>query len=432
MLINEQANNKQRKHLMKLYKYLPIIIVIILAQSINAQWENPFLGLTGRQILCFANSNSDVLSGTDGGLVRSTDNGTSWINIGGGLPYSNVRALLKVESYPFNLLAGMVYGRISKSADYGDNFTGFPVDSVQLPFLASVNSILERTNSSEFWIGTERGVYLLPQYYPLSSWIAINTGLPSSETKVRSIIEHNGEIFAGTNSGVFQLNGFSWDEKNSGLTNLNVTALASIGGFLYVGTSQGSIGGVYISSDNGNNWTLSLNDAWISSFLTLGSNIFAGSVGNGIWRSTNYGNTWTQINDGLGSGAYNVLSIGADDQYLFGGTVSSSIWRRPLSQIVTDVNEEINIIPEQYSLEQNYPNPFNPSTNIGFRISDFGFVSLKVYDVLGKEVAILVNEEKDRGVYTINFDASGLSSGIYFYKLQAGNFVETKKMQLLK
>lgn len=417
---------------MKLLKYLPITIVIILSQSISAQWTNPDLTLTGRQILCFANKDLSVLSGTNGGLVRSTDGGSSWTNIGGGLPYSNVRALLNVESYPFDLLAGMVSGRISMSTNYGDDFTAFPAESVQLPFLADINSILERGNSSEFWVGTERGVYLLPQYYPLSTWIAINDGLPSAETKVRAIVEKDGEIFAGTNSGVFQLNGFNWDEKNAGLTNTNVTALTSIGGYLFAGTSQGSVGGVYISSDNGNNWTLSLNDPWISSFLNVGSNIFAGSVGNGIWRSTNYGNSWSQINDGLGSGAYNVLSLGKDNQYIFAGTIASSIWRRPLSQVVTGIEEETNLQPIEFSLEQNYPNPFNPSTIISFQLPISSQVTIKVYDVIGNEVAALVNEEKPVGSYEVKFDAAGLSSGIYFYTINAGGFVETKKMLLLK
>ncbi len=372
--------------------------------------EKSDLTLTGRQIQCFAISNSALLSGTDGGLVRSTDNGTSWTNIGGGLPYTNIRALLSVGSYPFNVLAGMISGRISMSTNYGDNWTGFPADSVQLPFLASINCILERSNSSNFLVGTERGAYLLPQYYPLSTWIAINTGLPSAETKVRAIVEKDGEIFAGTNGGVFQISGYDWVQKNTGLTNTNVTALTSIGGFLFAGTSQGSVGGVYISSDNGNNWTLSLNDAWITSILTVGSNIFAGSVGNGVWRSTNYGNTWSQINDGLGSGAYNVLSLGADNQYIFAGTNGSSIWRRPLSQVVTDIEEETNLQPKEFSLEQNYPNPFNPSTTINYSIpychperSRRVSSALKVYDVLGNEVATLVNEEKPAGSYEVEF-----------------------------
>ena len=88
--------------------------------------------------------------------------------------------------------------------------------------------------------------------------------------------------------------------------------------------------------------------------------------------------------------------------------------------------------PLVFSLEQNYPNPFNPTTNIKFQIADFGSVSLKIYDVLGNEVAQLVNEEKEAGTYNYNWDASNLTSGIYFYKLQAGDFTQTKKMILLK
>ena len=88
--------------------------------------------------------------------------------------------------------------------------------------------------------------------------------------------------------------------------------------------------------------------------------------------------------------------------------------------------------PTEIVLFQNYPNPFNPSTNIGFQISNLGFVSLKIYDVLGREVAILVNEEKQPGVYEVQFDASNLSSGIYYYKLVSGSFIETKKMIFLK
>ncbi len=95
------------------------------------------------------------------------------------------------------------------------------------------------------------------------------------------------------------------------------------------------------------------------------------------------------------------------------------------------INVNINIINE-FQLSQNYPNPFNPSTKIGFTISDVGFVKLKVYDVLGNEIITLVNKEMEPGKYSINFDGSNLPSGIYFYKLAAGNFVQVKKMMLVK
>jgi hypothetical protein len=99
---------------------------------------------------------------------------------------------------------------------------------------------------------------------------------------------------------------------------------------------------------------------------------------------------------------------------------------------VLSVDDEFEDLPAEFSLSQNYPNPFNPRTKIKFTISDFGFVTLKVYDVLGREVATLVNEEKHPGVYEVEFNTSELSSGIYFYKLQAENYSSTKKMIYLK
>jgi hypothetical protein len=97
----------------------------------------------------------------------------------------------------------------------------------------------------------------------------------------------------------------------------------------------------------------------------------------------------------------------------------------------TDINDGTSLV-DHFSLEQNYPNPFNPSTSIQFAIANRQFVTLKVYDVIGNEVATLVNEEKAAGSYKIDFNATSLSSGVYFYKLQTNSFVETKKMTLLK
>jgi hypothetical protein len=116
--------------------------------------------------------------------------------------------------------------------------------------------------------------------------------------------------------------------------------------------------------------------------------------------------------------------------------------------VITNVEEEKDKIvnhPREFILEQNYPNPFNPVTKIKFTIAtppsssplikgrnEVCFVSLKVYDVLGKEVATLVNEEKPAGKYEVEFNANGLSSGVYFYKITAGNFSQTRKMILLR
>ena len=91
-----------------------------------------------------------------------------------------------------------------------------------------------------------------------------------------------------------------------------------------------------------------------------------------------------------------------------------------------------NKIEETFKLSQNHPNPFNPGTTINFTIPNGEFVTLKVYNILGSEVATLVNENLAAGAYRFNFDAANLASGIYLYELNAGNFREIKKMNLLK
>lgn len=102
------------------------------------------------------------------------------------------------------------------------------------------------------------------------------------------------------------------------------------------------------------------------------------------------------------------------------------------NDIVVSVNDGKENIPDKFILKQNYLNPFNPTTTIQFQVPNESFVNIIVYDILGKEVASLVNEKMPAGSYEVNFDASGLSSGIYFYKLQTDAFVETKKMILMK
>jgi hypothetical protein len=94
--------------------------------------------------------------------------------------------------------------------------------------------------------------------------------------------------------------------------------------------------------------------------------------------------------------------------------------------------EDENSNVYSFNLEQNYPNPFNPTTTLSFVIGHRSFVTLKVYDVLGNEIATLVNEEKPAGSYEVEFDAKDLTSGIYFYQLRAGEFSQTKKMILMK
>ncbi|MDH3268697.1 MAG: family 16 glycosylhydrolase [Ignavibacteria bacterium] len=133
-----------------------------------------------------------------------------------------------------------------------------------------------------------------------------------------------------------------------------------------------------------------------------------------------------------------VMNDPSDNQSRFGfdiggSTIDVFFDNIRVSSGTTPVNiSEILIAPKSFQLFQNYPNPFNPNTTIKYQIPDVSFVTLKVYDVLGIEITTLVNEEKSVGSYEVEFNATQLPSGIYFYILQAGSFVETKKMVLMK
>jgi glucose/arabinose dehydrogenase len=190
-------------------------------------------------------------------------------------------------------------------------------------------------------------------------------------------------------------------------------ACSVTGGYVYRGSRRPELQGAYIYGDycNGKIWMLRYNNGNVSSdslLITLPTSL---------------------------------SSFGVDEQnelYILGYT-NGKVYRFNKSSSV-GINNNTNPIPEKYLLEQNYPNPFNPATKIRFRISNKIFakadgnenVVLKVYDILGKEVATLVNAKLNDGIYEIQFSDNKLPSGIYLYKLEAGDFTDTKKMVLMK
>jgi hypothetical protein len=120
----------------------------------------------------------------------------------------------------------------------------------------------------------------------------------------------------------------------------------------------------------------------------------------------------------------NLQSAGTD-----GKIIGDTRWK--FSGVV-GVKNTSGLSPLTYSLDQNYPNPFNPSTNFTYEVGKAGFVSVKIYDLLGREVATLVNEFKQAGSYPATWNAASFGSGVYFYKMQSGSFTSTKKMILMK
>jgi hypothetical protein len=148
-----------------------------------------------------------------------------------------------------------------------------------------------------------------------------------------------------------------------------------------------------------------------------------------MFQSMDFGDTWKELPTPVNISLNDVAFYGPEIGYAVGdsGTILYTS-----NGGVTAVEGNQTNVPVSFELAQNFPNPFNPVTTIRYQLQKTGFVTLKVYDLIGREVATLVNEEKPAGRYEVKFDGTNLSSGIYFYRIRAGNFIDTKKFVLLK
>ena len=166
-----------------------------------------------------------------------------------------------------------------------------------------------------------------------------------------------------------------------------------------------------------------------ASFTDANNGTVVGRAGK-ILRTTDGGTTWTQQSSSTTGTLLSVSFTDSDNGTVVG---SGGTILRTTNGGVTFVEEkEIDVIPTKYKLSQNFPNPFNPNTKIKYSVPQSSNVVIKVFDILGNEIEILVNEQKSLGTYEITWYAESLPSGIYFYRIQAGSFVETKKLVLLR
>jgi hypothetical protein len=145
------------------------------------------------------------------------------------------------------------------------------------------------------------------------------------------------------------------------------------------------------------------------------TNVGPGASGDSLWFSDRVGLVRRKSYSGYGNNtkSFGSLSVELD------GNPTLSIGKPA-------------VLPVAGTLHQNYPNPFNPTTTIKFELPKASQVNLSVYDLLGRQVSVLVNEKKDAGVHEVKFDASGLSSGVYFYRIQVGDFTQTRKLCLIR
>ena len=423
------------------------LLSVIMEDSANAQWvqtNGPHGG--GSDVTSLAVIGTSLVAGSrdSGGVFLSTDNGTSWAAVNAGFGNDSVRALGVNGT---SLFAG-TYGGVFLSTNDGMSWS--PVNNgliKQNGYVPPVSAFA--FSGANVFAGTGGGVFLSTNNG--TSWTAVDTGL--TNTDIQALAFSGPNLFAGTFSfsnsfgytGLFLStnSGNSWNSANSGLGVNSVFSFAvkpnGTGGTnLFAGSGNvGNGGTVFLSTNNGTSWTAAnagLGDAIVNAFAINGTNIFAGTDG-GVYLSTNNGTNWISVNTGLGLPANTYVGalafIGTN---LFAGTYSNGVWRRPLSEMIptTSVEGHSIEVPTPFSLAQNYPNPFNPSTTIQFSIPHSAHVVLRVFNTVGQEVALLVSEELGPGTYTRQWNAVRSASGVYFYRLQAGSFTETKKFILVR
>ncbi len=362
-----------------------------------------------------------IFVGTAGnGIFRSSDNGDNWEAVNNGLPLNIIESMGNNSG---RLFASTYYDIIS-STDNGNLWTtyhnGLPDGYTAYDFLIESDTIY----ASGF------GVYFSSDNG--ANWIRDTSGLPTSPV-VRSITRKGNKLFAATFNGVYfsEDNGLNWSVAGVGLSNYKLWSIITSGNNILAGTDTS---GIFISYDDGQNWAKLNNDfaqAQVRSFVRYGGTIYAGfGFGWGVYKSTDDGLTWANEGQGLPPLYTFVIDLQGNNNYLFAAGGVTGFFRRQIE--ITEMGQSFIEFPLDFSLSQNYPNPFNPSTKISWQSPVGSHQSLKIYDVLGNEVATLVDEYKEAGTYEVEFDALKLSSGIYFYKLRAGSFVETKKMILLR
>lgn len=398
-----------------------ILLVIICSFISKADWVNVTNEINNLNINALTATDGYIFAGNDQYTYRSSNNGNNWQQI------YNLSSLALASNGSY-IYRGYQNG-YNYSTNYGTNWLFAGLNLKTLSLLANGNYVYAGCSWPVPGSSTNRGV-----------WISTNFGANWSQTSLNNIDVYSltvsgSHLYAGGyNPGVA---GGVFISTNNGLNWINPIlgggdALAANGSIVFTG--GGSSFGVYKSTNYGVNWIqTSLNNVAIDAIIFYNNIVFAGAS-SGLYVSNDSGVTWTLRNEGLTSGAHPLI---IHNGYIFAGSSGQGVWRRPLSEL-TGINQISNEVPKYHTLEQNYPNPFNPVTKFKFNISSSPgggkqAVKLVVYDLLGREVNLLVDEQLSPGSYEVVFEGSNYTSGTYFYRLTADNLIiDTKKFVLIK
>ena len=390
-------------------------------------------------ILQSVKSISNLIGWAAGGVAtvrKTTDGGATWTNANPN-PGVITGDIYNIEAFDANTAwcttspgATFIYRTTNGGTNWTQVFTqagGF-IDAIWMVDantgfaygdpVAARWSLWKTTNGGVNWDST--GLYL-PQAASEAGWnnamyiIGNNIWFGTNSTKVYHSTTFGTSWTSGPTTGTVNSYSLHFNDAATGLVGGSTSAfiVRTTNG----GTSYGPVLSLPAGTGNITGMTGSGTDYWALR-------------GNNIHRSTNNGDNWTQGYTGT-TALWDVdvkVSGGCPQGWAVGATGTIiKITGTPVA-----VHNNNNQVPDVYILSQNYPNPFNPATTISYAIPKAGNVELRVYDVLGRQVAVIVNEFRQAGSYSVNFNASELASGVYVYTIRSGDFTDTKKMVLIK
>jgi len=324
------------------------------------------------------------VGGDNGTFLRTTDAGRSWV-------LSSVSGVYSVAQMQFvNPQVGWIIG--------GDGFGGL---------------LYKTTDGGITWMSLGVGGSKVEFQDEQSGWL-IQPMITSKNSEDATVLRHT------TNGGL------TWSSQLFYFSIRDIAFLSPEKGWMIAGYDS-----VLQTTDGGSNWQLLTRLAdfpYELRFVTDKEGWVR--AGQSIFHTTDGGLTFTPEYGALTQTPQKMYFHSSKLGFVFGNY--GGLLR--YSKLITGIGESQALVslPNRYTLYQNYPNPFNPITEIGFHIAEAGHVTLNVYDILGREVATLVNERKAPGTYEAKFDGSHLASGVYFYRLSTNNFVQTRKLVLLR
>jgi photosystem II stability/assembly factor-like uncharacterized protein len=394
----------------------------------------------------------EVILPSDSCVWRSSNGGTNWVKISQGQSFFDMSFMDYNTGYAIS-------NKVYKTTNHGINWTDLPIISAMYSPKYDKMKIAGNTVFGQISYGYAGGgniVYFFDEIYKTqndgTNWTKIlsggGSGSPSGSSSNTyddfwfidantgfTILNHSSgsptsssascEVLKTTNGGT---NWFAQFSKDSCILNQLYFLNASTG-FFSISTPRGTVSqgkGIFKTTNGGTNWTF-LTSFYAENFIFT-NEYTAYTPGFG---SSDGGVNWVQQFSPHSPTA--IKFINNYTGYIVGneGAIYKTTNAGGLNVGVNQISAEV---PDKFSLSQNYPNPFNPSTKINYELKNTNYVSLKVFDLLGKEVATLVNEKQSAGSYAVDFNSAefNLPSGIYFYTLNAGEFKETRRMILIK